>query len=47
MARNALLRDRNTEIGIGVVLFLVSGWLIYDAYEGRGVKRPFIARFLP
>jgi hypothetical protein len=28
-------------------MFLASTWLIYDAYEGRGRKRPFAARLLP
>ena len=45
--RPKLLRDRHTELVLGAALFAVSAWLIYDAYEGRGVKRPFVARFLP
>lgn len=45
--RPALLRDRHTELMLGVSAFLVSTWLIYDAYEGRGARRPFVARFLP
>jgi hypothetical protein len=47
VTRPKLLRDRSTELGLGVVAFLVSAWLIYDAYEGRGRPRPFAARFLP
>lgn len=47
MARPSLLRDRSTELTLGVALFLASAWLIYDAYEGRGRPRPFVARFLP
>lgn len=47
MSRPALLRDRGTELALGIGLFLASAWLIYDAYEGRGRTRPFIARFLP
>lgn len=47
MSRPKLLRDRNTELLLGVLTFAVSAWLIYDAYEGRGRARPFAARFLP
>jgi hypothetical protein len=45
--RPALLANRNTELTLGVGLFIASAWLIYDAYEGRGRKRPFVARVLP
>jgi hypothetical protein len=41
------MKDPRTEIGLGIALFLASTYLIYDAYEGRGRKRPFLARFLP
>ena len=47
MSRPGLLRDRHTELVLGMALFAASAWLIYDAYEGRGRKRPFLARFLP
>lgn len=47
MSRPALLRNRQTELTLGVLLFAASAWLIYDAYERRGVSRPFVARFLP
>jgi hypothetical protein len=47
MSRPRILRDRQVELGLGAVAFLVSAWLIYDAYEGRGRTRPFAARFLP
>lgn len=40
--RPKMLRDRHTEITLGVVLFVASAWLIWDAYEGRGRSRPFI-----
>lgn len=45
--RPPIIQNRRTEITLGVSLFVVSAWLIYDAYEGRGRKRPFPARFLP
>lgn len=47
MNRPGPLRDRNTELAAGVALFIAASWLIWDAYEGRGRSRPFVARFLP
>ena len=47
MSRPAPLRDRGVELALGIGLFIASAWLIYDAYEGRGRKRPFITRVLP
>lgn len=46
-ARPGLIANRNTEIALGVALFVASSWLIYDAYEGRGRKRPLLARLAP
>ena len=45
--RPAVIADHSTELALGVALFLASTWLIWDAYEGRGRKRPFMARLLP
>jgi len=42
-----LIKDRRLELGAGIVMFALSSWLIYDAYEGRGRNRPFLARLLP
>lgn len=39
--RPAMLRNRDAEIVLGVTLFVAGAWLIHDAYEGRGRKRPF------
>lgn len=47
MKRPAVLSDRRRELVIGGTMFVLSSWLIWDAYEGRGQKRPFLARFLP
>lgn len=47
MARARILEDRGFELTLGAVLFIVSSWMIWDAYEGRGKQRPFAARFLP
>lgn len=45
--RPAMLADRRAELAAGVLLFIASSWLVYDAYEGRGRRRPFAARLLP
>ncbi len=47
MTRPTLLRNRQFEIGASVALFVASAWLMFDAYEGRGRKRPFVTRLLP
>lgn len=47
MTRPKLLQDRSVELTLAVVLFVTSAWLAHDAYEGRGQKRPFAAKFLP
>lgn len=47
MSRPAALRNRNVELVAGVGLFVIASWLVYDAYEGRGRRRPFAARLLP
>lgn len=45
--RPAIIANRRRELLAGAVLFLGSSWLVWDAYEGRGKPRPFLARFLP
>lgn len=47
MARPAIIADRHSELILGIGMFVLASWLIYDAYEGRGRDRPFIAHFLP
>lgn len=42
-----VISDRRNELAVGIALFVVSSYLIWDAYEGRGRSRPFLARFLP
>lgn len=44
--RPALLQDRTVEIALGVGAFIAGAWLIHDAYENRGRKRPFPAKLL-
>lgn len=47
MTSGHVIGDRSVELTAGVVLFVCSAWLIYDAFEGRGKRRPFWAHFLP
>lgn len=48
MKRPALLKDRTVEISLGIGCFVLSTVLLWDAYEGRGRKRSFLAGiFLP
>lgn len=42
-----VIQNRQVEIALGLALFIGGVWLIHDAYEGRGKKRPFAARLLP
>ena len=42
MSRNAhLIKDRKTEICVGLLLFLIGAVLIYDAFDRRGKKVPW------
>jgi len=47
MARRHLIADRHTELLVGVALFALGSYLLWEAWEGRGRPRPFAARFLP
>lgn len=42
-----MIRDFHTAQAAGVLLIVAGAWCLYDAYEGRGRKRPFAAKFLP
>ncbi|MCW2498131.1 hypothetical protein [Jatrophihabitans sp.] len=46
MSRPAI-RDRNAAIAGGVLCILLGSWLLYDAYEARGISKPYLAKFLP
>lgn len=39
--------DRRVAQWGGIACYVLGTLLIYDAYEGRGRKRPFAAKFLP
>lgn len=45
--RRPLIRDRRTEIVVGIALLTAGSWLLHEAYEGRGVSRPWATRLLP
>jgi hypothetical protein len=47
VSNHPLVRDRSTALLGGIVLLVAGSALLYDAYEGRGRQRPFIAKFLP
>lgn len=46
MRRPGFLRDRNTELVLGVACLAAAVALIHDAYERRGVHRSFLAAYL-
>ncbi len=35
------MTNRTLEVTIGVVLFLIGSFLLYDAFDGRGKKMPW------
>jgi hypothetical protein len=46
MSRPKPIQDRSVELTLGITLFVAGAWLIRDAYEGRGKKRPFAAHLV-
>jgi hypothetical protein len=42
-----IIRDARTERLVGYGLVIAGLYLVYDAYEKRGTRRPFLARLLP
>jgi hypothetical protein len=45
--RGPLIPDRRAALFIGYGGILVGAWALWEAYEKRGVKRPFMTKFLP
>jgi hypothetical protein len=41
--RKHFIRDRKTEIVLGLVLFVVGSFLLWDAFDGRGKNMPWPA----
>lgn len=46
MPRRPWVKDRRLAATLGIVGFVASCLLIYDAYDRRGGKAPFIVRLL-
>ncbi len=38
------IADRTTELWVGTAAFLLGGWLLWDAFEGRGRQMPRLLR---
>lgn len=45
--RGPLIRDRRAALLIGYGGILIGSWALWEAYEKRGAKRPFMTKFLP
>lgn len=43
---NHLIRDRNTEILVGLLLFVIGSVFLYDAFNARGKDLPWPASVL-
>lgn len=41
--RGHFMENRRAEIVLGVLLFLIGGCLLWDAFDGRGKKLPWPA----
>lgn len=41
------IQDRRTEVAVAAVCLAVGTWLIYDAYDARGHRRPWALTLLP
>lgn len=41
------IADRRTEIVVAAACLALGTWLIYDAYDNRGHKRPWALTLLP
>ena len=42
-----LVKNRTVALVGGILLVVAGMWLLYDAYEARGIDKPFAMRFLP
>lgn len=45
--RGPVIRDRRTALAIGYGGVLIGAWALWDAYEKRGHRRPFVTKLLP
>ena len=42
--RRQIDRNKQAAVVIGVILFLVASWFLYQAWDARGEKPPRLAR---
>lgn len=47
MAQKPIIRNRQAALYGGIACILLGSVLLYDAYDNRGISRPFATRFLP
>jgi hypothetical protein len=45
--RGPIIRDRRAALCLGYGGILVGALALWDAYERRGKRRPFVTKFLP
>lgn len=42
-----MIRDRRTALVVGYGGILLGAYALWEAYEGRGRRRPFMTKLLP
>lgn len=47
MSRRPIIKDQRTALVIGYGGILLGAYALWEAYEGRGRRRPFMTKFLP
>lgn len=47
LVRGKPCMSRNTALIVGYGGILLGAWSLWEAYEKRGVRRPFLTKFLP
>lgn len=47
MSRRPIVRNRQLALWGGIGCILGGSLLLWDAYDNRGISRPFATRFLP
>lgn len=40
------IRDHHTAVVAGLALTAAGAWILYDTYEARGRRRPFVMRLI-
>lgn len=38
--KRPVIGDQGTEVALGLALLAAAFWLLYDAFEGRGARKP-------